>query len=161
MDASYTGKAPSIQWGAIHSVVSAPPRISIQWAVIVKYAFIHLECHRLYVKASFTSFQLLSLLNLLINSIVGCWLLLTFGYLWKHTVRSQQNCNTSLHYNNTNHMSTTIKIVADKETKTMQWKEEIRTRRNHEVAPAKRIPYIYGDTFSPKVWGHLGSKLIV
>ena len=49
-------------------MVSAPSRISIQWAVIVKYAFIHLECHRLYIKASFTTFQLLSLLNLLINS---------------------------------------------------------------------------------------------
>ena len=161
MDASYTGKVSSIRWRGIHSVVSAPHRISIQWAVIVKYAFIHLECHRLYRKASFTSFQLLSLLNLLINSIVDHWLLSTSGYLWKHIVRSQQNCNTSLHYNNTNHMSTTIKIVADKETKTMQWKEEIRTGRNHEVAPAKRIRYFYGNTFSPKFWGHLGFKFTV
>ena len=34
----------------------------------------------------------------------------------------------------------------------MQWKEEIRTGRNQEVAPAKRIQYLYGDTLSPKVW---------
>ena len=68
MDVSYTRKAPSIRCGGIHSVLSAPPRISIQWVVIVKYAFIHLECHRCHLKASFTSFQVLSLLNLLINS---------------------------------------------------------------------------------------------
>ena len=121
MDASYTGKAPSIRWGGIHSVLSAPPRISIQWAVIVKYAFIHLEYHRSHVTASFTSFQLLSLLNLLINST--CKLDISESI----QCTSQQNCNTSLHCNNTNHMSTTIKIVADKENKTMQWKEEIRT----------------------------------
>ena len=126
------------------------PRISIQWAVIVKYAFIHLECHRLYVKASFTSFQLLSLLNLLINST--CKLDISESI----QCTSQQNCNTSLHCNNTNHMSTTIKIVADKENKTMQWKEEIRTGRNQEAAPAKRIQYLYGDTLSPKVWGTWG-----
>ena len=53
-------------------------------------------------------------------------------------------------------MSTTIKIVANKENKTMQWKEEIRTRRNQEAALAKRIQYLYGDTLSPKVWGPLG-----
>ena len=40
---------------------------------------------------------------------------------------SKQNCNTSLHCNNTNHMSTRIKILADKENKTMHWKKEIRT----------------------------------
>ena len=32
-----------------------------------------------------------------------------------------------LHYDNTNHMLTTIKIVEDKENQTIQWKEEIRT----------------------------------
>ena len=58
-------------------------------------------------------------------------------------------------------MSTTIKIMADKENKTMQWKEEIITGRNQEAEPAKRIQYLYSDTLSPKVWGHLGSKLLV
>ena len=58
-------------------------------------------------------------------------------------------------------MPTAIKIVADKENKTMQWKEEIRPGRNQETAPAKRIQYLYGDTLSPKVGGHLGSKLLV
>ena len=53
-------------------------------------------------------------------------------------------------------MSTTIKIVADKENKTMQWKEEIITGRNQEAAPTKRIQYLYGDTLSPKVWGTWG-----
>ena len=47
-------------------------------------------------------------------------------------------------------MSTTIKIVADKDNKTMQWKEEIRIGRNQEAAPAKRIQYLYGDTLLPK-----------
>ena len=70
-------------------------------------------------------------------------------------MQSQKNYNTLLHYNNTNHMSTTIKIVADKENKTMQWKEEIRIGRNQEVAPAKRIQYLYGNTLSPKI-GALG-----
>ena len=121
MDAPYTGNGPSIQWGGIHLVLIATPRISIQWAVIAKYAFIHFECHRLHIKASFTSFQLLSLLNLLINST--CKLDISESIY----CASQQNCNTSLHYNNSNHMSTTIKIVADKENKTVQWKEEIRT----------------------------------
>ena len=50
-------------------------------------------------------------------------------------------------------MSTTIKIMADKENKTMQWKEEIITGRNQEAEPAKRIHYLYGDNLSPKVWG--------
>ena len=58
-------------------------------------------------------------------------------------------------------MSIAIKIVADKENKTMQWKEEIRTGRNQEATPAKRIQYLYDNTLSPKVWGHLGSKLLV
>ena len=58
-------------------------------------------------------------------------------------------------------MSTAIKIVADKENKTMQWKEEIISGRNQEAALAKRIQYLYGDTLSPKVWGHLGSKFLV
>ena len=131
-------------------MLSALPRFSIQWAVIVKYAFIHLECHSLHVKASFISFQLLALLNLLINSTCKLDIYESIQYA------SQQNCNTSLHCNNTNHMSTTIKIVGDKENKTMKWKEEIRIGRNQEAAPAKRIQYLYGDTLSPKVWGHLG-----
>ena len=65
----------------------------------MKYAFIHLECQRSHVKASFTSFQLLSLLNLLINST--CKLDISESI----QCTSQQNCNTSLHCNNTNHMS--------------------------------------------------------
>ena len=99
-------------------MLSAHPRISIQWAIIVKYAFIHLECHRSHVKASFTSFQLLSLLNLLINS--------TYKLDISESIQctSQQNCNTSLHCNNTNHMSTTIKIVADKENKTINGRKK-------------------------------------
>ena len=47
-----------------------------------------------------------------------------------------KNCNKSLHYNNTNYLPTTIKIVADKESKTMQSKGKIRgtlekTRKKH------------------------------
>ena len=61
-------KAANIQWGYIHYVLNVPSRISIQWALIVKYAFIHIECYGSHVKVSFISFQLLSLLNLLINS---------------------------------------------------------------------------------------------
>ena len=44
MDVSCTRKAPSIRWRGIESVLSSPPQISIQWAVIVKHAFMHLEC---------------------------------------------------------------------------------------------------------------------
>ena len=122
-------------------------RISIQWAIIVKYGFIYLECHRLHLKASFTFFQLLSLLNLLINST--CKMDISESI----QCTSQQNYNTSLHCNNTNHMSTTIKIVANKENKTVQWKEKIRNGRNQEAAPTTRVQYLYGDTLSPKVWG--------
>ena len=69
MDASCTGKAPArTRWRSTHCGLSSPPRISIQWAVIVKYSFMHLECHRSHVKAGFASFQLLSLLNFLIPS---------------------------------------------------------------------------------------------
>ena len=53
-------------------------------------------------------------------------------------------------------MSTTIKIVADKENKTMQWKEEIITGRNQVATPTKRIQYLYGDTLSPKDWDTWG-----
>ena len=118
-------------------MLSAPPRISIQWAIIVKYAFIHLECHRCHVKASFTPFQLLSLLNLLINSTNK----LDISESIQRTC--QQNCNTSLHCNNTNHMSTTIEIVADKENKIMQWKQE--TRKQHlqnEFSTSMVIPFL-------------------
>ena len=55
-------------------------------------------------------------------------------------------------------MSTTIKIVADKENKTMQWKEEIRIGRNQETTPAKRIQYLYSDTLSPKFWATWGTS---
>ena len=36
------------------------PPISIQWVVIVKYTFMHLECQRLQVKAGWASFHVLS-----------------------------------------------------------------------------------------------------
>ena len=55
-------------------------------------------------------------------------------------------------------MSTAIKIVADKENKTMQWKEEIRTGRNQEAAPAKRIQSMTSMAipFLPKFGGTWG-----
>ena len=149
-------RAPSIPMGR-HTFCAecTPPRISIQWALIVKYVSINLECHRLHVKMSFTSFQLLSLLNFLIDSI--CRLDISENM----QCASQQNFNTSLRYPNTNHISIIIKTMADKKNKTMQWKQEIRTGRNQEASLAKRIQYLYGDTLFPKVLGHLGSKLLV
>ena len=48
-------------------------------------------------------------------------------------------------------MSTTIKIVADKENKIMQWKEEIGTRRNQEAAPANEFSTSIVIPFLPKV----------
>ena len=59
-------------------------------------------------------------------------------------------------------MSTTIKIVADKENKTMQWKEEIittleETRKQHlqnELLTSMAIPFL------PKS-GNFGSKFLV
>ena len=110
----------------------------------MKYAFIHLESHRLHVKASLTSLQFLSFLNLLINS--------TYKLDISESIQctSQEKCNTTLHCNNTNHIPTTIKIVADKDNKTMQWKEEIRstleeTRKQHlqnEFSTSMVIPFL-------------------
>ena len=68
MDAPCIGKAPSTRWQSTHCALSSPPRNSIRWAVTMKYLFMHLEYHRSHVKAGFASFQLLSLLNLLILS---------------------------------------------------------------------------------------------
>ena len=68
METSCTGKAPSTRFRSTHLEPRLSPRISIQWAVIVKYSFMHLECHRSHVKAGFASFQLLSLLNFLTPS---------------------------------------------------------------------------------------------
>ena len=103
------------------------------------------------MKASFTSFRMLSLLKSVGNST--CKLDISESI----QCTSQQNYNTSLHYNNTNHMSTTIKVVADKENETMQWKKEIRTtleeiRKQHpqnEFRTSIVIPFL------PKS-GHLG-----
>ena len=52
-------------------------------------------------------------------------------------------------------MSTKIKIVADKENKTMQWEEEIRTGRNQEVALANYFSTSMVIPFLPK-FGALG-----
>ena len=53
-------------------------------------------------------------------------------------------------------MSTTIKIVQTRKQKQCnERKSQNYTRRNQEAAPTKRIPYLYGNTLSPKV-GALG-----
>ena len=110
-----------------------PPRISIQWAVIVKYAFIHLECHRLYVKASFTSFQLLSLLNLLINST--CKLDIS------ESIQCEVN-KTAIH-----HCTVTIRIICQQQsrqwqtrkTKQCNGRKKSELEETQEAAPTKRI----------------------
>ena len=61
-------KASSTRWRSTHCELNSPPTISIQWTIIVKYSFMHLEYHRSHVKAGFASFQLLYLLYLLIPS---------------------------------------------------------------------------------------------
>ena len=111
MDASCTRKAPSTCWRSTHFGLSSPPRISIQWAVIVKYSFMHLECDRLHVKAGFPSFQLLPLFNLLIPSAYK------FDIYKIIQCTSQETCNKSLHYHKTNQISTAINIVAKRKIK--------------------------------------------
>ena len=148
---------PSTRWQSNHCGLSSPPRISIQWAVIVKYSFMHLEFHRSHVKAGFASFQLLSLLNLL---ILSAYKLDICKSIQAH--KSKKPCNKSLHYHNTNQISTAIKIVAKKKNKTMQWKKETRTtqeetRKQHLQS---KFPTSAVIPFLPKS-GHLGSKLLV
>ena len=113
--------------GAKHLLVKHPlwteftARISIQWAIIVKYSFMHLECHKSHAKAGFASFQMLSLLNLLIPSAYKLDICKSIQ------CTSKKPCNKSLHYHNTNQISIEIKIVEKKKNKTMQWKTETRT----------------------------------
>ena len=47
----HTGKEPRTRCRSTHSGWRSLPPISIQWAVIVKYSFMDLECHRSQVKA--------------------------------------------------------------------------------------------------------------
>ena len=78
-----------------------------------------------------------------------CWFTRHINWISVNTYSAQINKNfhKSLHYNNTNHMPTTIKTMVRRKTKQCNG----RTRRNQEAGLAKRIPYIYGDPIFIKI----------
>ena len=154
MDVSYTGKAPSIRWGGIHSVVSAPPDFN----PMGRHCEICLhtpQMPQVAVKASSTSFQLLYLLSLLIK-----W---TYKLDICESIqcKSQQNCNTSFRYNNTNHMSTTIKDIGrqGKQNNAMEGKNQNWKKPRSSTCKTNPLP-LWWYPFS-KSLGHLGSKVLV